>query len=76
MYVLKCPKNFTMKLSYNFIKITHKHKKEKKTKGGVAAKYSFFIKREVDFFFRLVLFIHFHIKPIRFGLHAVDYDFK
>lgn len=30
MYVLKCPKNFTMKLSYNFIKITHKQKKKKR----------------------------------------------
>lgn len=25
--VLKCPKNFTMKLSYNFIKITQKQRK-------------------------------------------------
>lgn len=68
MYVLKCPKNFTMKLSYNFIKITHK---QKKSKGGVAAKYSFY--KEGSRIFFSVLFTYFHTTYV--GLYAVDYDF-
>jgi len=42
--------NFTMKLSYNFIKITHKQK----TKGGVASKYSFYKEGSRIFFYRFV----------------------